>query len=54
MIEMGRVLDRDQELVCVLKEDKVEMPSDYSSLVTEPLDNWREVLQRELGEVGLL
>ena len=53
-IEMGRVLDRDPKLVCVLKEDKVEMPSDYSSLVTEPLDNWRLVLQRELGGVGLL
>ena len=54
MIEMGRVLNRDPKLVCVLKEGKVEMPSDYSSLVTEPLDNWRSVLQRELGEVGLL
>ena len=54
MIEMGRVLDRDPKRVCVLKEDKVEMPSDYFSLVTEPLGNWRSVLQRELGEVGLL
>ena len=54
MIEMGRVLDRDPKLVCVLKEDKVEMPSDYSSLITEPLANWRSILQRELGEVGLL
>ena len=33
MIEMGRLLDRDPKLVCVLKEDKVDMPSDYSSLV---------------------
>ena len=54
MIEMGRVLDREPRLVCVLKENKVEMPSDYSGLVTEPLDNWRSVLQRELEEVGLL
>ena len=54
MIEMGRVLDRDPRLVSVLKEDKVEMPSDYSSLLTEPLGNWRSVLQRELREVGLL
>ena len=54
MIEMGRVLDRNPRLVCVLKEDKVEMPSDYFSLVTEPLGNWRSVLQRELREVGLL
>ncbi len=54
MIEMGRVLDRNPELVCVLKEDKVEMPSDYTGLVTEPLDNWRSVLQRELREAGLL
>ena len=54
MIEMGRVLDRNPGLVCVLKEDGVEMPSDYSSLVTEPLDNWQSVLQRELREVGLL
>ena len=54
MIEMGLVLDRDPKLVCVLKEDKVEMPSDYFGLVTEPLDNWPLVLQRELREVGLL
>ena len=54
MIEMGRVLDRDPKLVCVLKDDQVEMPSDYFSLVTESLDNWQAVLQRELGEVGLL
>ena len=54
MIEMGRLLDRDPKLVCVLKEDKVDMPSDYSSLVAEPLDNWRSVLQRELREAGLL
>ena len=54
MIEMGRVLDRNPKLVCVLREDKVEMPSDYSGLVTEPLGNWRSVLQRELGEAGLL
>ena len=53
-IEMGLVLDRDPKLVCVLKEDKVEMPSDYANLVTEPLDNWQSVLQRELKEVGLL
>ena len=54
MIEMGRLLDRNPAMVCVLKEDKVEMPSDYSSLVTEPLDNWRSVLQRELREAALL
>ena len=54
MIEMGRLLDRNPRLVCVLKDDKVEMPSDYSSLVTEPLSNWQSVLQRELGEAGLL
>ena len=54
MIEMGRVLDRNPQLVCVLKEDKVDMPSDYSSLITEPLDNWPSVLLRELEEAGLL
>ena len=54
MIEMGRLLDRNPAVVCVLKEEKVEMPSDYSSLVTEPLDNWRSVLQRELREAALL
>ena len=54
MIEMGRVLSRNPALVCVLKEDKVEMPSDYTGLVTEPLDNWRSVLQRELSEASLL
>ena len=54
MIEMGRLLDRNPAMVCVLKEGKVEMPSDYSSLVTEPLDNWRSVLQRELREAALL
>ena len=53
-IEMGRLLDRDPTVVCVLKEDRVEMPSDYSNLVTEPLDNWRSILQRELREAGLL
>ena len=40
--------------MCVLKEDKVDMPSDYSNLVTEPLDNWQSILQRELREAGLL
>ena len=54
MIEMGRLLDRDPKLVCVLKEGKAEMPSDYSNLVTESLDNWQSVLQRELREIGLL
>ena len=54
MIEMGRVLDRNPKLVCVLKEGKVEMPSDYFGLVTEPLDNWQSILQRELREAGLL
>ena len=54
VIEMGRVLDRNPALVCVLKEDKVDMPSDYTGLVTEPLDNWASVLQRELKEAGLL
>ena len=54
MIEMARLLDRDPKLVCVLKESKVEMPSDYSGLVTEPLDNWPSALQRELREAGLL
>ena len=54
MIEMGRVIGQNPRLVCVLKENGVEMPSDYSGLVTEPLDNWKLVLQRELGEAGLL
>ena len=54
VIEMGRVLDRDPKRVCVLKEDKVEMPSDYTGLVTELLSNWQSVLQRELREAGLL
>ena len=54
MIEMGRVLAQNPSLVCVLKEDKVEMPSDYSGLITELLDNWQSVLQRELREAGLL
>ena len=54
MIEMGRLLDRDPKLVCVLKDEKAEMPSDYSNLVTESLDNWQSVLQRELRETGLL
>ncbi len=54
MMEMARVLDRNPELVCVLKEDKVDVPSDYRGLVTEPLDNWQSVLQRELREAGLL
>ena len=54
MIEMGRVLSRDRELVCVLKEDGVDMPSDYKGLITEPLDNWQQVLQKELRKAGLL
>ncbi len=54
MIEMGRVLAVNPSRVCVLKDDKVEMPSDYRGLVTEPLDNWQSVLQRELREAGLL
>ena len=54
VIEMGRVLDRDPKRVCVLKEDGVEMPSDYSGLLTEPLNNWQSVLQRELRQAGLL
>ncbi len=54
MMELARVLDRNPKLVCVLKEDKVDVPSDYRGLVTEPLHNWQSVLQRELGEVGLL
>ena len=54
MMEMARVLDRKSELVCVLKENKVDMPSDYRGLITEPLDDWRLVLQRELKKVGLL
>ena len=54
MMEMARVLDRNPKRVCVLKEDKVDVPSDYRGLVTEPLHNWQSVLQRELGEVGLL
>ena len=54
LIEMGRVLAQNSRLVCVLRDEKVEMPSDYTGLVTEPLDNWQSVLQRELREVGLL
>ena len=54
MMEMARVLDRNPKSVCVLKEDKVDVPSDYRGLVTEPLDNWQSVLQRELREAGLL
>ena len=54
MIEMARVLDRNTKSVCVLKEDKVDVPSDYRGLVTEPLDKWQSVLQRELREAGLL
>ena len=54
LIEMGRVLAQDSRLVCVLRDAKVEMPSDYTGLVTEPLDSWQSVLQRELREVGLL
>ena len=53
MIEMGRVLAMNPSLVCVLKDEKVEMPSDYRGLVTEPLDNWQSVLQRELRNAGL-
>ena len=54
MIEMGRVLERNPSLVCVLKEEGVEMPSDYTGLITEPLDKWESVLLRELKEAGLL
>ena len=52
--EMGRVIAAHQNLVCVLKDDKVEILSDYRGLVTEPLVNWQAVLQRELREAGLL
>ena len=52
--EMGRVIAANQNLVCVLKDDKVEILSDYRGLVTEPLVNWQAVLQRELREAGLL
>ena len=54
MIEMGRLLATDQSRVCVLKDDKVEMPSDYTGLVTERLSNWESALTRELKNVGLL
>ena len=54
MIEMGRVLNTDPKSVCVLKDDKVEMPSDYSNYIVEPLNDWRSVLQKELGAAGLL
>ena len=54
MIEMGRLLAANPGRVCVLKEEKVEMPSDYTGLVTEPLDKWESVLVRELKNAGLL
>ncbi len=54
MIEMGRVLERNPSLVCVLKEEGVEMPSDYTGLITEPLENWESVVLRELKGSGLL
>lgn len=54
MIEMGRLLGIDATRVCVLKDKRVEMPSDYAGLVTERLDNWESVLNRELKNVGLL
>ena len=54
MIEMGRLLGINQSRVCVLKEQRVDMPSDYAGLVTEPLDKWESVLQRELRDAGLL
>ena len=54
MIEMGRLLATNPSQVCVLKERKVEMPSDYAGLVTEPLDDWKSVLMRELRNAGLM
>jgi predicted nucleotide-binding protein len=54
MIEMGRLMATNPALVCVLKEQGVEMPSDYTGLVTEPLENWESVLERELRNASLL
>ena len=54
MIEMGRLLADNPSRVCVLKEEKVEMPSDYAGFVTEPLDKWESILVRELKNAGLL
>ena len=54
MIEMGRLLALDASRVCVLKHEKVEMPSDYAGLVTEPLNDWKSVLMREMKKAGLL
>ena len=52
--EMGRVIAASPNLVCVLEDAKVEMLSDYRGLVTEPLADWRSVLQKELRGAGLL
>jgi len=54
VIEMCRVFAKDPSLVCVLKDNKVDMPTDYSGLLVESLDNWQIVLLRELKGVGLL
>ena len=54
MIEMGRLLATNSTRVCVLKEQGVEMPSDYTGLVIEALDDWESVLERELRNASLL
>ena len=51
VIEMVGAWERDPTKVCVLKDEQVEMPSDYSNLITEPLEHWRTVLLRELRAV---
>ena len=54
LIEMGIVLKTNRRRVCVLKEPKVEMPSDYAGFVTGLLDQWESVLARELKNADLL
>ena len=54
MIEMGRVLAGDPRRVCILKERKVDMPSDYAGLITGELEDWQSVLVRELKNAGLI
>ncbi len=54
IVEMVAVWRRDPSRVCVLKDPRIELPSDYRDIITEQLDNWQSILHRELRAAGLL